>query len=212
METSGQAGGAAGPKGLTWEMEGDQAVITEFGEKALPNNDVQVPDEWGGGSWKDGVSALNFKALCLADIDTNNNEPYMQTMWSSVLAKNTTKLDKDWQNYAGGAQTTIGFLDEKNALSVAPGTSFVAPEESSDITTLRNQCKAVIVDSSWKMVFAKDEAEFNSLLKEMQDTVKGLGYKDVLKVDMKNAQDEANARIQVVKDYNEKYPNSDKDE
>lgn len=97
-------------------------------------------------------------------------------------------------------------------MSVAPGTSFVAPEESSDITTLRNQCKAVIVDSSWKMVFAKDEAEFNSLLKEMQDTVKGLGYKDVLKVDMKNAQDEANARIQVVKDYNEKYPNSDKDE
>ena len=71
---------------------------------------------------------------------------------------------------------------------------------------------SVIVDSSWKMVFAKDEAEFNSLLKEMQDTVKGLGYKDVLKVDMKNAQDEANARIQVVKDYNEKHPNSDKDE
>ena len=76
----------------------------------------------------------------------------------------------------------------------------------------KNHLILQLSETSARPLFAKDEAEFNSLLKEMQDTVKGLGYKDVLKVDMKNAQDEANARIQVVKDYNEKYPNSDKDE
>lgn len=202
MEVAGQASGAAGPEGLTWEMNEDKAVYTEFGNKALPSNDVAVPDEWGGGSWKDGVSALNFKALSLVDIDPNNNEPYMATMWSSELEKKTTALDTDWQEYAGGAKTTIEFLESKNALSVAPGTSYVQPEESSDITTLRNQCKAVIVDSSWKMVFAKNEAEFNAVLKEMQETVKGLGYEDVLAVDMKNAQAEADSRVQAVEDFN----------
>lgn len=202
MEISGQAAGAAGPEGLTWEMKDGVATITEFGKSTESDPSVEVPEEWGGGSWEDGVSALNFKALSLVDIDPNNNEPYMKTMWSSVLAENTTALDNDWQTWAGGAKTTLEFLESKNALSVAPGSSYTAPEETSDITTLRNQCKAVIVDSSWKMVFAADEDEFNSCLKEMQDTVKGLGYEDVLAVDMQNAKDEAQARIDVVEAYN----------
>jgi putative aldouronate transport system substrate-binding protein len=202
MEIVGQANGAAGIEGLTWEMKDGKAVYTEFGEKALPNNDVPVPKEWGGGSWKDGVSALNFKPLSVVDIDPRNNEPYLTNMWSSELAKRTTPLDLDWQEKSGGAKTTIEFLESKNALSVAAGTSYIQPEESSDITTLRGQCKAVIVDDSWKMIFAKDETELNSILKHMQDTVKGLGYEKVLEVDMKNAKEQAASRIKAVEDYN----------
>lgn len=204
MEISGQANGAGGPEGLTWEMKDGKAAFTEFGEKALPNNDVPVADDWGGGSWKDGISALNFKSLSPVDIDPKTNEPYMTTMWESELAKNDTPLDQDWQKYAEGAKTTIEFLENKDALSIAPGTSYITPAESSDIATLRSQCKTVIVDSSWKMVFAKDEAEFNSILKEMQDTVKGLGYADVLAVDMQNAKDQAASRQQAIKDFNER--------
>ncbi len=39
------------------------------------------------------------------------------------------------------------------------------------------------------MIFAEDEAEFERLLKDMQDTVNGLGYEQVLEVDMQNAKD-----------------------
>ncbi len=202
VECAGQSNGAAGPEGLTWEMDGDKAVLTDFGEKALPSNDVTVSDEWGGGSWKDGVCALNFKTVALVDTDPNTNEPYMETMWSSVLEKNNTSLDNSWKEWAGGAETTIEYLENKDALSVSPGISYTQPEESSDITTLRNQCKTTIVDSSWQMVFASDEAEFNEILKNMQDTVKGLGYEEVLKVDMQNAKDQAAAKKQAVEDYN----------
>lgn len=201
MEIAGQAGGAAGPEGLTWEMKDGKAVRTEFGEKALSGEKIDVPEEWGGGEWTDGVSALNFKPLSLVDIDPITNEPYMATMWSSVLENNTTELDKDWQEYADGASTTIEFLENKDALSVAAGTSYTQPEESSDITTLRNQCKTVIVDDSWKMVFAKDEAEFESLLQHMQETVRGLGYEEVLELDMENAKEQSESRVQAVKDY-----------
>lgn len=202
MEIAGQASGSAGPQGLTWEMKDGKAVYTEFGEQALPSNDVSVPEEWGGGSWKDGISTLNFKPLSLVDIDPNTKEPYMSTMWSSVIEKNTSKLDQDWQAHNDNAKTTIEFLESKNALSVAAGTSYVQPEENSDISTLRNQCKTVIVDDSWKMVFAKNVDEFNSILKEMQDTLKGLGYDEVLKLDMKNAKDEATSRKEAIDNYN----------
>ena len=202
MEIAGQAGGAAGPKGLTWDMVDGKATRTEFGEKVLGGEDTtKVPDEWGGGQWKDGVCALNFKPLSLVDTDPNTNEPYMNTMWESVLAKNNSKLDKAWQKWSGGAKTTLEYLEKKNAVSVAAGTSYTAPEETSDMSTLRNMCKEVIVDDSWKMVFAKDEAEFNSILKDMQSTLKGLGYEKVLELDKKNAQDEAQSRIDVVKEY-----------
>lgn len=202
IQVSEQANGAAGPEGLTWEMKDGKAVLTDFGAEALPSNDVQVPEEWGGGSWKDGVSALNFKAVSVTDIDPNTNEPYMVTMWSSELEKNNTELDIDWQEKAGGAKSTMEYLENTGALAVAPGTSYTQPAESSDITTLRNQCKAEIVDSSWQMVFAKDEAEFNAILKDMQDTVKGLGYEQVLELDMQNAKDQAAARVEAVENYN----------
>ena len=53
-----------------------------------------------------------------------------------------------------------------------------------------------------KWYFAKNDAEFDSLKKDMQKTAKGLGYDDVLKVDMKNAADQTVAR----KASAEKYP------
>ena len=202
MEIGGQSGGGAGPEGLTWEIKDDRAVRTEFGDKALAGEKVEVPEEWGGGEWTDGGPALNFKPLSPVDIDPRIGEPYLSTMWSSVLEKNTTPLDTDWQDKSGGAKTTIEFLESKDALSVSPGTSYIQPEESSDITTLRNQCKTVIVDDSWKMVFAKDETEFESILKHMQDTVKGLGYEEVLELDMKNAKEQSACRIQAVEEYN----------
>ena len=98
------------------------------------------------------------------------------------------------------AETTIDYLEKNDQLLVAPGASYTAPEDDSEIETLRNQVKSTILEYSWKMVFAKDEAEFNSLLKEMQDTAKGLNYDKVLAVDMQNAKDQQKAREEVVKE------------
>lgn len=197
MEMSAaQTAKSCGPKGLTWEMKDGKAQLTDFGWKAFyEGGDTLVPDEWGGGTWKDGVSALNFQTISPADIDPNTGLAYNYTLWDSVIEANTTALDTDWQTKMG-AKTTIEYLEKNNKLMVAPGSSYIAPAEDSEITTLRGQCKAIIVEYSWKAVFAVDENEFNSLIKEMQDTVKGLGYDQVLAVDMQNAKDQDAARIE----------------
>ncbi len=74
-------------------------------------------------------------------------------------------------------------------LVVRPGSNYAAPEYEEDIQTIKEHCRAVILTNSWKMIFAEDEAEFERLLKDMQDTVNGLGYEQVLEVDMQNAKD-----------------------
>jgi multiple sugar transport system substrate-binding protein/putative aldouronate transport system substrate-binding protein len=186
----------AGIKGLTWDVgEDGKPYLTEFGFKAQydQNTDVQVPEDFGGGTYREGVSALNFTPVLGSDTDPTTNSPYSYALWDTVIAARATNLQKSWQE-AYGAQDTFTYLKENNQLLVAPGTNFVGTAQSSDIEALRNQCKAVIVDYSWKMVFAKDEAEFKSLLKDMQDTVIGLGYNDVLDFDLKCAKDQTAAR------------------
>ena len=54
-----------------------------------------------------------------------------------------------------------------------------------------------------KMIFASSESEFNSILKDMQKTAKGLGYEDVLKVDDQNAKDWTAARKASAEKYSE---------
>ncbi len=198
MMSAAQTSSSCGPEGLTWELADGKPALTEFGWKAFyEGGNTQVPDEWGGGTWKDGVSALNFPAVIPSDINPETGYPYNYTLWDSVLEKNTTALDTDWQTKMG-AKTTLELLQNKNQLMVAPGSSYITPEETSEITTLRGQCRATIIEYSWKMVFASNEDEFNSLLKEMQDTVKGLGYDQVLEVDMQNAKDQNASRAEAV--------------
>ncbi|QNU68444.1 extracellular solute-binding protein [Ruminiclostridium herbifermentans] len=187
--------GSSGPEGLTWEMVDGKPALTEFGWKAFyEGGNTPVPEEWGGGTWKDGVSALNFVTVLPSDINPNTGVPYNYTLWDSVLEKNKTALDEDWQAKMG-AKTTLEYLEKNNQVLVAPGSSYIAPAEDSEIKTLRGQCRSIIVEYSWKMVFASSDDEFYSLQKEMQETVKGLGYDKVLAIDMKNAKDQNAARV-----------------
>lgn len=201
VEINQQANNCAGPEGLTWEMVDGKPVKTEFGEKALPVNEVEVPEEWGSGNWKDGISALNFEAISRTDIDPNTGEAYDWTLWETTIANTTSPLDEDWRAHMG-ANTTMEYVKNNNILQVAPGSGYTTPEEDSNITTVRGQCKAAVIDNSWKAIFSKDQAEFDKYMSEMQKTSKGLGYEDVLKVDMQNAKDQTAARQESA----EKYP------
>lgn len=202
MASASQTGSTAGPEGLIWEMQDGQPVLTEFGQEALNGNDPTVPDEWGGGSWSDGVSQLNYTAVNKKDINPDNGFTYDYTLWDSVLSQNNSALDLDWQEHMG-AQTTMEYLENNNKIIVAPGSGFAAPEEDSQITTLRGQCRTTIVDTSWQMIFASNDEEFQSLQKQMQDTLEGLDYQTVLDYDMDLAHQQNDARVAIVEQYAE---------
>ncbi|MBL1125065.1 ABC transporter substrate-binding protein [Streptococcus suis] len=196
--------GSAGIKGLTWDLNKDnKPELTDFGKKAfLSNEGVDVPSEYGKGSYKDGVSALNVNTVSPLNIDPETQSPYFFNLWESYQAENDVNpVSTDWKDHMDQATSTIDYLEKHNQILVAPGSGYIAPKDDSEIDTIRNQIKSTIKEYSWKMVFAKDEAEFNNLLKEMQDTANGLGYDKVLSVDKKNAEDQIKAREAVLKDF-----------
>lgn len=185
--------GAAGPEGLTWEVVDGKSQLTEFGKKVFSDPTTEVPSEFGGGNWRDGSSALNFKAVLETDINPNTGESYSYNIWDSYLETNTNPLDTSWSEFYNANSMVDLVLSQGNYI-VEAGTSYIAPEESSDITAIRNQCKAKIVDYSWKMCFAKDEATFYSYLDELKEVVDGLGYQQVLEYDMQGAKDKDASR------------------
>lgn len=202
LANTSQTQGSAGIKGLTWDMNKDGLPeLTDFGKKALLDGDVDVPKEYGSGSYKDGVSALNVNTVLGIDINPETGYSYNYTLWETYQKDNTNPIKKDWSSHMDGAQTTLEYLEKNKQILVAPGASYVAPEDSSEISTLRNQVRSSIVEFSWKMVFAKTESEFDSLEKEMKKTADGLGYQKVLKLDLQNAKDQTKQRNAVVEKF-----------
>lgn len=189
----------AGPEGLCWEYGENGPYLTEFGKKALLEGDAAVPDEWGGGSFKEGISVLNFMTVGKCELD-DRGYPYNYLMWDSVVEMEETPLDKDWKEYMG-ADTTMDYLIENDKLIVSPGCGYTAPAESSEEMAIRKQCRAAIQKYSWSMIFTETEEEFYQLLNEMQEEVLSLGYEQILAFDMENAKAKEDVRQEMVEIY-----------
>ncbi|MGW8566847.1 ABC transporter substrate-binding protein [Isoptericola sp. NPDC055881] len=202
LASASETQGAAGPEGLTWEKGDDGApVLTDFGTKAILEGGADVPAEWGGGTYKDGVSTLNVSTVLPIDENPDTGYPYSYKYWPSYQKTTSNPVTDDWSSHMGDPTSTMDYLQKNDQVVVAPGSSFAAPADSSEIEAIRSQVKAAIIEHSWKMVFAKDQAEFDSLLQGMQQTVEGLGYAKVLEFDMANAKAQDDARAAVAKEF-----------
>ena len=199
---SSQTMGSAGPEGLTWEVnDAGEPELTDFGKEAFLEGGATVPEEWGGGAYADGVSALNATSVLPIDVDPATGFPYSYTFWPTYQATVANTLTEDWSANMGDATSTMGYLEDNDQLLVAPGASYTAPADDSETETLRNQVKDIIKTYSWQMVFAENDAQFESLLDELIETANGLGFEKVLDVDMANAKEQNDARVAVTEEF-----------
>lgn len=185
--------GTAGPEGLTWEMTDNGPALTEIGVAALLGTDTSLPDAYGGGSWKDGVSRINLTTVSLSDIAPNGYS-YRYTSWPSYADMDDTTLEQAWKNHMH-ADSAMDYLVQSGKYLVSPGSYYSAEPESTEITTIRNQCRRVIVDTSWEMIFADDENTFYALREQMQTTLTSLGYEQVLQYDRQQAEEKINTKL-----------------
>ncbi len=172
-----------GPKGLGWDVKNGKPYLTAFGKRNLPSTGTEtVPAKYGTGSWKDGINALNITggAVAMNAINPDFGEPYNFALWNSTLNDNVSKLDTDWRT-AMHATTQKEYLIKNKMIAVSPVTLFAPATPDSTLQQKQDQIKAIIKEDSWKMIFAKNDAEYNSLLNEMTTKAKGLGYDEVNK-------------------------------
>jgi putative aldouronate transport system substrate-binding protein len=176
-----------GFEGFNYERTEDGKFrLTEIGQTAFQDN-TPVPDEYGGGGYQDGQYKINSLIIGDFGTDPETGEFYNANYWSHTLAANDTKLRQEWQQMFGATNATEYYI-KNNMIDIMPNINTSLGSDSSDIKNKRSQISDYVKNASWKMVFAKDQAEFDQLWSKMQTDVKGLGWDDVFAVDSERAE------------------------
>ncbi|MCR5277925.1 MAG: sugar ABC transporter substrate-binding protein [Lachnospiraceae bacterium] len=181
----------ASPEGVTFQHDGIEGFNYELlpdGKFKLLNADalmanLPVPEEYGGAGYSDGNNAINQWIVSSISINPNSGEAYGNTHWSSYKEETATKTKNEWAARFGAAEPA-DWMKANNALLVRPSVSVSLPSEDADITVIRNQVGQEVKDASWRMIFAANENEFDSMWDTMTDNLNSLGFDQLYKFDV----------------------------
>ncbi|MDR1531924.1 MAG: sugar ABC transporter substrate-binding protein [Clostridiales bacterium] len=174
-----------GIKGYTYvdstEFPGayDRTVI---GENALGDKNP-IPDEYGGGTYADGMLQINQWTVSAVGINPETGYGFDPRAWPLTLKQNAVGTLNEWSERFG-ATSPFQYLVDHNLTKVVPYVNVNLAADTSDISVIRTTCGPIVCDASWKMIFAKDQAEFDSLWTNLKTDLDGFGWKDLVKFDM----------------------------
>ena len=175
---------AAGPQGLTWDVMDGNPTLTEYGWQVFggesDGEEVDVPQEWGGGSWQEGTCKLGFQPVVNVEVSPSGFS-YNRTLWETV-GEQTNSYSDLWKEFMD-AEDQIEYLMDNDKLEVIPGYIDIYQEEPAEIVDKRTACRQVIVDYSWKIILEEDDQGCRILLEVMRREAEALGYQDVVEYD-----------------------------
>lgn len=166
--------------------DGVPAITEAYADAMANGTELDIPADQSIDFWN--ITYLVSSGYIL-DVGTSYNYTYFPSyydyQYSSELAKDWTGLygytylrelleDKNWEI----AEQTEGF------------STFLTPDDDAMVMT-KAALKDIIVPASWRMVFAADEAEFDSIWNEMKSQCESLGIDSVIQYKL---DDIANAR------------------
>lgn len=178
-----------GPQGLTWDLKDGRPYVTEFGWQCFEDGRTQIPDDFGGGRWMDGVNHINNGTIQLSSVHPVLGEPYDRNLWISTLERSPSPLVQDWRAVMGAMTPKEYFVNNDMITLSIPYFTGIAPEVMAPgLEQKSNQAAAVIKQLSWQMVFASNENEFERLKTEMTEKAKAFGYDEVAAWQARQAQ------------------------
>ena len=181
----------AGIEGFNYEV-GEDGKFTQINSNALMDN-LNVPEEWGGGGYSDGNNAINQWIVNANSINPLTGESYVVTYWSSYKEETLTDMKREWRERFD-AEEPADYMKKNNKLVISPNVSVSLPTDTADISVIRNQCNETVCDYSWRMIYASDDANFDALWDEMSKTLDGYGFQDLVKFDTDKYQIELDAK------------------
>ncbi len=171
-----------GIEGFNYEKREDGRLYS-MNEDALAKN-TPVPAEWGGAGYNDGNNGINQWIVASYNTNPLTGEPYARQLWSSYKEINDTQMVKDWRKMFN-ADNPVEYFKKNNKLVISPNISVPLDSDTPDIQVIRNQCNECVCDASWKMIYAKNDSDFDKQWAAMSQTLDGLGFQDLMAWDKK---------------------------
>lgn len=191
------------PEGLTYQHASLEELIytvnddgtytlTEDGLNRF-TSDVQIPEELGGGLWNDGNNQINQWIVGAVEINPETGESHDTTLWSSTIEMNQTATTEEWSETFGAANE-VEYLKQTGQLGMVANVNIPLGSDTTDIALIRSQCGDLVCDSSWRMVFASSDEEFEKMWDDMCTQLEGFGWNELVTFDTDKYQTVIEAR------------------
>ncbi len=170
-----------GPKGVIWDYDSKgYTYLTELGKKSVadPNGTMMTPPY--ASTWREGSFAINNETWDFDSVnpDSKVGETFNYKKWASELTPPSTEIEARWRAWAKAATADEYLGNRKYVLS--PGTMFSEDPIPEDLKVKWNQIADSIKNNSWKAIYAKTDAEFDSYVAKMLSETESYGYADCL--------------------------------
>ena len=182
----------AGIEGLNYTVNED-GTFTPYKDNALMDN-LPVPEEYGEGGFNDGNNAINQWIVSSICVNPLTGERFAQKFWKSYKDMTMTQMKKEWQEYFD-AEDPVDYMKKNNQLLASPSVDFTPAPDNNDIASLRVDVNKQLCQSTWQLIFAEDDDEFEALWDKMIEKLDGFGYKELYEFDCANYQPEVDAKI-----------------
>ncbi len=183
----------AGIEGFNYRKldNGKFEVIPEHDSADAENQEITGVAYTGG--YNDGNNKINQWIVSANSINPNTGETYAKGRWQSYKDSTNGKTKQEWAARFGAAEP-VEWMKKNNKIVISPNVSISLPSDTADIDVKRGQCKQEIKDSSWKMIYASDDATFDSLWDEMVNNLNAFGFEELYKFDVERAKIEKAAK------------------
>ena len=165
-----------GPKGVMWDVDetGKPYLTERYYEYQLTPDEDFTP----GRNYAKGSSQLNAQAFWGSTIDPETGWALDKVFWEKPsYAPPLTKLKEEWKEDHDGAEDLVSYMQQDES-RYRVETIGIYPSLTDEMEKISARAGDIIKTISWKMVFAKDEAEYNSLLEQMISDTNEVGIQD----------------------------------
>ncbi len=168
-----------GPQGVTWDYNdsGEPEVI----DWNIVDNKTELlmPEDIGGGAFQDGALPFNTYGPQAAMV-MDDGYTLSYRYWPSTLTRNPTEMKSEVsEQLQSGNYVLADYLYANDMVAESTQAVNMITPASDDLEITVTQIGEIVKKYSWQMVYAKDQAEFDSLWNEMVTQAKGLGLDDV---------------------------------
>lgn len=164
-----------GPKDLCWTYDANgDSQLTDLGKKAKLDGKTELGNGYDG-TMEDGSFKMNNETWALdTENPDSNGETYNYRNWKSFATEAGSDIEKAWRDWAG-ADTPDQYMLKYDYI-LSPGTDYVGGTHSDDLQLVWDQVTQCLKENTWKAIYAKDDAEFDSIVADMTKQCKDYGY------------------------------------
>jgi multiple sugar transport system substrate-binding protein/putative aldouronate transport system substrate-binding protein len=173
-----------GPQGVTWDYDDDNnTYLTELGMACQDDGDTEFTYRNWTGRYRDGTFQHNNTTWNSAatNPESARGENFDWETWNNTLETRTvSEIEQSWRDHNGGVKRTTDYLRGNEHFSVSVGSRYSARRMGRELTTIWNQVKGAITDGTWSAIYARNDAEFESIVAQMIADAKAYGYDECI--------------------------------